>query len=259
MTELSDVQAFIEIAKTLSEPRDLDRLIGDITREMGFDYYAMIHHVDLTAYSSDFQHMEEGSLLALWNYPEAWVQVYHERNIVANDPVLIASQRTSVGFVWEDIGELIKITPLHHAITEDTKRAGLAQGFTVPAHVPGEANGSCNFAVATGKELPRHNLMMAQLIGSFAFQAARDMVRKARKTLPAGTAAKRLGDRQLQCIALMARGKSDWEIGRILGISELTVKRHLALAREHYDVPRRIQVAMRAMYEGQIALSDVLT
>jgi LuxR family quorum-sensing system transcriptional regulator CciR len=258
MTQLSDVHRFIELSKSVREPRDLDSLIADITKEMGFDYYALIHHVDLAAYSSDLDHIEKGELVALWNYPEAWVEEYHTRNIVTNDPVLLASQRTNVGFVWEDMGDLIKITPLHRAITDDTRRAGLAQGFTVPAHIPGETNGSCNFAVRTGKQLPRENLAMAQLVGSFAFQAARTLVEKARRK---GTpsAHKRLGNRQLECIALVARGKSDWEIGQILGISEFTVRRHLMLAKEHYEVASRYQVVTRAMFEGQISISDVLT
>src|SRR3546814_8079377 len=60
---------------------------------------------------------------------------------------------------------------------------------------------------------------------------------------------------QLECIALVARGKSDWEIGKILGISQLTVKRHMLLAREQLNVTKRIQIAMRALFDGQIALS----
>lgn len=258
MSQLADINKFIELSRSVRTPEELDRLILDVTREMGFDHYALIHHVNLNAFAPDLQHMVRGELVALWNYPESWVEVYHEKNIVANDPVLMASQRTNVGFVWEDMGKLIKITPLHRAITDDTRRAGLAQGFTVPAHIPGEANGSCNFAVRTGRNLPRHNLPMAQLVGSFAFQAARAMVEKVRRQgTPVTT--RRLGNRQLECIALLAQGKTDWEIGRILGISELTVRRHLTLAKEHYEVASRVQVVMRAMFEGKISLSDVLT
>jgi LuxR family quorum-sensing system transcriptional regulator CciR len=98
---------------------------------------------------------------------------------------------------------------------------------------------------------------MAQLIGSFAFQTARNLVRVSIQDL-GSTPAQPLSERQLQCVALVARGKSDWEIGKILNISEETVKRHLSLARAHYDVPKRIQVALRAIFEGQIALSDVM-
>jgi LuxR family quorum-sensing system transcriptional regulator CciR len=201
--------------------------------------------------------MEKGELVALSTYPEAWVETYIADNIVANDPVLLASHRTNMGFAWSEIPTLITLTAAHLEIRARTKKAGIDDGFTVPAHVPGEANGSCNFATATGRALPRDNLKMAQLIGGFAFQAARAMA------FNACPAAKRpvkgpLTPRQLECVLFAARGKSDWEIGKILGISPGTVKRHIEAARAHYEVASRMQVVMRALFEGQIALADAL-
>jgi LuxR family quorum-sensing system transcriptional regulator CciR len=97
---------------------------------------------------------------------------------------------------------------------------------------------------------------MAQLVGSFAFQAARTLVAKMRE-LPDRPPVK-LTQRQLECIALVARGKSDWEIGKILGLSEATVTTYVKHARERYDVPTRIQVVLRALYEGSIPFSEIL-
>ncbi|MBB4642642.1 helix-turn-helix transcriptional regulator [Rhizorhapis suberifaciens] len=257
MSHLLDVQQFIEASRKVRNARELEALIAAITLDMGFDYYALVHHVDLRRYNPDLRHMVPGGLIALSNYPEAWVETYQQRNIVTRDPILVASTRTGVGFVWEDMGKFIEITPLHRAITEATRRAGLMQGFTVPAHVPGQTNGTCNFAVGRERALPTANLPLAQLIGSFAFEAARSLVQRTLEKQDRPTKRK-LGNRQLECLALMAQGKSDWEIGRILGISDLTVKRHFKLARELYDVPRSVQVLLRAIHEGQIALSDVL-
>ena len=98
MSWTDDVQHFIEVSKTVSSAGDLERLVSDITREMGFDYFALIHPVDLSAMEASLSHMADGSLVALTNYPEAWVEAYVARNIVANDPVLLASERTSAGF-----------------------------------------------------------------------------------------------------------------------------------------------------------------
>jgi LuxR family quorum-sensing system transcriptional regulator CciR len=254
---LSQVEHFIEKSRVAQSPRELDNLLADITGEMGFDYYALIHHVDLTPMAKDLRHMEDGSLVALTNYPEGWVEAYVARRIVTNDPVLLASQRSNVGFRWADVPKFIVVTPEHREITADTRKAGLEQGYTVPAHVPGEANGSCNFAMRTGRELPEQNLLMAQMVGSFAFQAARAMVRNARRFRPR-VIQKPLTTRQLECLALVARGKSDWEIGRILGISQETVKHHVRMAREHYGVPTRIQAAFRAVFDSKLAISDVV-
>jgi LuxR family quorum-sensing system transcriptional regulator CciR len=162
-----------------------------------------------------------------------------------------------VGFCWSDLPTLIPVTEAHREIRERPLKAGIDDGFTVPAHLPGEANGSCNFAIATGRALPRDNLKMAQLVGGFAFQAARAMV------FNAFPQAKRpikgpLTQRQLECVMFAARGKSDWEIGQILGISQGTVKRHIEDARAHYEVGSRMQVVMRALFEGQIGLVDAL-
>jgi LuxR family transcriptional regulator, quorum-sensing system regulator CciR len=256
MTQLADVEAFIKRSQTLGDPHALDILIDEITHEMGFDFYALIHHVDLTPMNASLSHMRDGSLVALTNYPPEWVEAYVQRNIVADDPVLIASQRSAVGFRWSDTDKIIPFTSNHKAVTHDTRRAGLSDGFTVPAHIPGEANGSCNFAIRAGRSLPEQNLHMAQLIGSFAFQAARTMIHNARaKALPYRP---QLTGRQLECLALVAKGKSDWEIGRILGIGEETVKHHVKLAREAYDVPTRVQATFRALFDGHLSLGDVI-
>ena len=258
MTSFAQVERFIEASKSAASPRELDNLLADITAEMGFDYYALIHHVDLTSMASDLRHMTDGSLVALTNYPEGWVEAYVARNIVANDPVLLASHRSNVGFKWEDVPKFIEVTAEHREITADTRRAGLEQGYTVPAHVPGEANGSCNFAMRNGRALPSKNLLMAQMVGSFAFQAARAMVRNARKIV-VPRERKPLTTRQLECLALVARGKSDWEIGRILGIGSETVKHHVRMAREHYGVATRIQAAFRAVFDSELTISDVIS
>ena len=258
MTQLADVQRFIDESRRVKTAGELENLLAGVTREMGFEYYALIHHVDLSRYSSALEHMDQGNLVALSNYPPAWIEAYIGRNIVANDPVLLASHRTSVGFKWEDVPKLIKITSKHRQITEDTRRAGSADGFTVPAHVPGEANGSCNFAMGVGRPLPEQNLAMAHMIGAYAFQAARSLVLNA-KGMANYAPRVPLSQRQLECTFLVGRGKTDWEIARILGISEETVKRHLKDAREHYDVPKRVQLVIRAVFDGQISLADLLS
>lgn len=256
MTQLSDVQTFIDGSRLASSPAELYELMRVISADMGFDYFALVHHVDLRPFG-----MVEGQgltdeFVALSNYPEAWVDKYIKDDIVSRDPRLLASQRTNVGFGWDQIDQLVSLTPIHREVIEQARLAGIDDGFTVPANVPGELNGSCNFAVGPLRAAPRGNFPMAQLVGSFAFQAARSMVVRSRGlTL---RPAVQLTPRQLECIVLVARGKTDWEIGTILGISEETVKRHISDARARYDVPKRMQVVLRALFDGAVPLSEML-
>lgn len=256
MSALDDVDRFISASRRVRSARELEALVATISGEMGFDYYALIHHVDLAPMNGDLTHMDEGNLLALTNYPPEWVATYVARNIVVNDPVHLASHRTSVGFRWDEVSKLIDVTSAHRHIRDDTLKAGLDQGFTVPANIPGEANGSCSFAMRSGRALPERNLSMAQLIGAYAFQAARDLVLRKRDTLDLKRKAP-LPQRQLECVLLVARGYSDRDIGRRLGITEETVKWYLKEARTAYGVSKRVQLVMHTIYDGQLPLSEV--
>jgi LuxR family quorum-sensing system transcriptional regulator CciR len=84
-------------------------------------------------------------------------------------------------------------------------------------------------------------------VGAFAFEAARRM-RRMREP----NSVVRLTDRQTECVIWAARGKSDWEISQILGISHETVIQHLKRARERYDVGKRTLLAIHALFDGTI-------
>lgn len=257
MTQMSDVQAFIDLSRKVATPDELHTLMHGISRQMGFDYFTLANHVDLRSVGKLQGALMTSEFFALSSYPEAWVEEYIKGDIVNFDPRLLASQRTNVGFGWDQVGELIELLPIHRKIIERAEKAGIGDGFTVPANVPGEMSGSCNFAVDPARLAPRQNFAMAQLVGSFAFQAARNLVIHMRK-IDTGPAV-RLTERQLECIVLVARGKTDWEIGKILGISEETVKQHIADARTRYDVPKRMQVVLRALYDGMVPLSEMIS
>jgi LuxR family quorum-sensing system transcriptional regulator CciR len=68
----------------------------------------------------------------------------------------------------------------------------------------------------------------------------------------------RLTDRQRECVMWAARGKSDWEIARVLGVSEATVGEHLRHAYERYGVSKRTLVTVHALFDGTIGFLDIL-
>jgi DNA-binding NarL/FixJ family response regulator len=67
-----------------------------------------------------------------------------------------------------------------------------------------------------------------------------------------------LTTRQLQCIILAARGKSDWEIGEVLNISKETAHKHVQTAMKRLGVVSRTQLAVRALYDSLIEFSDII-
>lgn len=253
MAQLQDVEAFIAASKRVKSGVELRSLLDDITRELGFDYFALVHHVDLAGYDSGHRHVDAGTLIAVTTYPAEWVEEFIRDDIVENDPILLASHRSATGFSWDETADLIPLTSEQREIRMRAVRAGIIDGYTVPSHVPGEANGSCNFAVSTHRALPSANLLMAQLVGTHAFQAARDLVRRSGTASSATRPA--LTSRQRDCVWLASQGHSDRAIGDLLAISIETVKQHLKEARERLQAGNRAQLVVRAAYHGIIPLT----
>lgn len=222
---------------------DLDSVLVDICGHLGCDYFALSHHVDFLG-SPD-------TGLRVHNYPEDWARWFDARRLGLNDPVHRASQRTASAFVWRDMTRLVTLAPADRQVLARARHHGIGDGLTVPAHVPGDAHGSCSFAWGKGGAPEARALVFAQSIANFAFEAAR------RLHGPPAQPRRRLTDRQRECLLWAARGKTDWEIGRIVGLRHLTVVEHIRNARARYDAATRGLLIVRALFDGTLHFSEI--
>lgn len=245
MTDLSAFQRFLDHIKTAENNDELGESLALACDTMGFQYFALTQHSASTGPQA----------MRLHNYPPAWVGWFDDNQLSVTYPVHRASQVTSLGFNWSTVPSMIKLTRADEEILARARREGIGDGFTVPVHVPGEVSGSCSFAVDPSGEMPERALPFIQLIGAFAFEAARRL-RHVRDILPGKAAV--LTDRQRDCVLWSARGKTAWEVAQILGLSEETVIQHLKLARERYEVPKQALLAVWALFDGLITFEDIL-
>ena len=241
------LDAFVRDASKAQSKSDLEELLAEVSVEMGFSYFALTHHVDYKRAAS--------RAIRIANYPSDWVEFFDEQKLGPMDPVHRASQLTNVGFAWSRLDHLIRLTPRDRQLLELASRQGIGSGFTIPAHVPGESHGSCSFATNADQPLHEAHLPLAQLVGAFAFEAARRVWRVRHVDMHSSP---QLTDRQRECVLWAARGKSDWEIARILGLSHETVIQYLKRARERYGVSKRTVLAVHALFDGTISFNDVL-
>lgn len=235
-----------ELAHEITVATEEERLFAALSQaaeRMGFDHFALAF--DRRGGS------DPGSIL-VHNYPDPWAKVYIGLDLAATDPIRRASERSLTGFQWDRLEQYIPLTRGDRQILAVARENGIGDGYTVPRHLPGEASGTCSFAVAPGAPFPGDMLHAAEILGAIALASARQLVGPVpRKTKPV------LSERQRECVLWTARGKTAGETALILGITEDTVVRHLKLARRRYAVHCRQMLILCALFDGLIGFSDI--
>lgn len=235
------------LSQTILDSLSIDALyeaIDKVAHALGFDRFALSVEVGLGG--------DAGTSVLVHSYPASWADIYVGFNLAATDPVRRAGESSLSGFRWSEISQIIPMTPMEQVTFDTGRKHGMVDGFTVPRHLPGMVTGSCTFVTSTDQGLPEEQLIVADSLGAIAIAQAsrlsgwRKPVTKARLT-----------DRQRDCVLWAARGKTDWEIAQILGISQDTVIQHLKEARERYDARKRASLILYALFEGLISFSDV--
>ncbi|HEX9965076.1 MAG TPA: LuxR family transcriptional regulator [Allosphingosinicella sp.] len=244
---LAVVQDFVTAATTTRTMADLQILIETAVRDLGFDYFAIVHHVLFGR--------PEDEHVRLTNYPLEWIGFLREMAKLT-DPVVRAAERMSSGFKWDQLDSLLNVTAAEADYMRSAARHGICQGYTVPNHVPGETFGSCSFSVGDRKDFPDASISAAQALGSFAFEAARKLVRQRPGEIYLQPAP--LSERQRECLLFVARGKSDSVIADLLAIRPKTVNEHIEAAKRRYSVATRSQLLVRALFRSEICFSEVI-
>lgn len=219
------------------------------TRRLGFDYFAICY--------GQWIGCTRGSSLLIHNCPEPWAKDHlglDKSGLYMNgrDPVRRACDHSFQGFRWHEIDQLIPLTSGDRAALAARLQHGIADGFTIPRHLPGQASASCTFAVGPRSRLPVEMLAIAESVGATAVTAAH-RIAGGDKVISKPV----LSDRQRDCVLLSARGLNADQIADELGIGRETVIHHLRVARVRYDVNCSEALLVCAIADGLFCLADV--
>lgn len=244
---LERIRDFVTAARSLETIADLRGLLSDVVPTFGVKYFLMTHHVD-------FGRPHPGTV-QISNYPVEFVARQRETGGWRDDAVLLACEKTTAGFFWSDVGQLIHLTEQHRRRFVESERWGLVDGFVVPNHIPGEYSGSVHFNVDIDKGFPRYMAAALQSLATYGFEIARQLARESDESTVVYAP---LTTRQIDCLLLSARGKSDTDIAQLLGLSAATVNEHIEGAKRRYCVATRQQAIIRALYNSQFTFAEVL-
>lgn len=222
----------------------LHEALARAAHDMGFDRFALALEIGIG--------IECGASVLLHNYPSMWADVYIGFNLAATDPVRRAAEQSLLGFRWGNLATMLPMTEEEATTFRMGQQHGLVDGYTVPRHLPGSMTGCCTFAIGADKILSTETFVAADMLGAAALAQARQL-----SGWPVRSPDNKLTDRQRECVLWAARGKTDWEIGFILGIGRETVIQHLKDARDRYGTFDRASLILCALFDGVIGFADI--
>lgn len=236
------VQNFIERTSLVVNMTELAKLFDETIQKLGCTHFICLSHVDVFNLPDD--------AVVLSNYPLEWGMYHNEQQYHKNDPIMDTCKERITPFTWSNSSwrSLLSVDKLH--ILNEAAEFDLGEGYTIPIHTGEGYSASCSVVFKPGEVDPQA-LMAIQLMAVYLYEKALKL-----KT-NVSVLRKKPTSRQTECLQMIAIGKSDWAISKILGISENTVKFHVKAILNHYDVATRNQAVIRALFYGDITYMDV--
>ena len=189
-------------------------------------------------------------LINFTRIPQAWLDHYRERKYYEIDPVFEMVQKKTRPFRWDDPCYRESLSAAQNAMLDECGEAGMAGGVAIPIASPGGWAACCALVTAhEGVDPVSHGL--AHSLAVFAHARARRLLGDVRR-------GPRLSERERECLLLAARGKSDWAISEVFGLSERTVHHAIERAKKRYGVATRVQAIVHAIANGEFKAEDTM-
>lgn len=185
-------------------------------------------------------------------YPVSWERHYFERKYDRLDPVLLQAMKGVLPFDWEQIRKDDR--EVRDFFGEAGEFGISDNGLSIPVRGP---TGDLALFSVTSAEMTRREwgLMKAQLLPDLIYLAHllhTEVTERVREAAP--EEARRLTAREKEALSWSARGKTSWETGRILGLSERTVDFYLKNAMFKLGAANKTQAVSKAISMGALTL-----
>lgn len=238
----ADVARVLEFAGEIDEIRQTDTLLDGLK--------ARLAPFGVTSLSVNLMHPPGQSLQPKYLLGERWkrwAQEYVRRGYVHHDASVRMLSARARPFAWSEALDQFRSPEAERVMDACVEFTGCREGFVVPVR---DADGAVLTGTFGGHEIDLSPDARAalHLAGHYFALRGREIVESSDPV-----AACPLSERQVDCLRWVQAGKSDVEIGLLLGISPRTVHNHLEKAKALLNTPKRAVAAFEAWRRGWLA------
>ncbi|MGA2286889.1 autoinducer binding domain-containing protein [Bradyrhizobium sp.] len=241
-----EIFRFIELSNQTKSPELIFELLVEATSSEGFDRVAY----GSVNYRESLRLADYNPQAIMLNYPIEWQKSYFERKDHEIDPILLFSPQMARSFRWNGFAERGLINKRQRAFFGMAEDAGLRNGVSVPIHGAGGKISVLSFASSAAGTDESAKQRHLEVLASQFHIAFLDLSNDD----PMDDDVVLMSDRERDCLSWTAQGKSSWDIGAILNISENTVNFHIKNAMRKLDTSSRTVAVIKAIRQGIIDL-----
>ena len=215
--------------------------VARFTRSLEFETFSAITVVDHTLGNSDF--------ISIDNAPLGFKDAWNDPSLGMRDPVMQHCKRQSVPIVWD------QRTYVNHGageMWEMQARFGYRTGICLALHLPEGRH----FVLGMDRNdpLPSDASQLTRMVADMQLFAVHALDTALRVLLPPEQQLEqpRLTPRELESLRWTMDGKTAWEVGAILSISERTAVLHINNAMHKLGCNNKHQAVLKALRMGLI-------
>ena len=228
---------FFEDASRASSLEQLVESFGACVAAHGF------HRAACVSIATPGQPVQPKTLF-VWGASD-WGERYIDEKLYRGDPTIQAVFSSVEPFSWDEIEGTAVADGV--SVFAKARQGGAVNALVVPVHGPLGEVLAVVLVSETEAVFPREVRQRMHVAASLFATCGLTLME--REVGPAGPGLTR---RETQCVYWIAEGKSDWEIGRILEISDETVAWHVQNAKRKLGVARRVQLPSAAWRRGML-------
>jgi LuxR family quorum sensing-dependent transcriptional regulator len=232
----------IESALGADTPYEVSKGFFDLLSRSGATYLQTRLYRRPVAALTSATHWKAGGVVARFS-PDNWVgSAAFNYVCFENNPLLGAIRESRTRYRFSDFAALDD--PTYGDYWDAMSEAGIGDALCSTSYGPDRVIASLHlgfepaqFAPAEARSIHLAGLLLTERLMEFALPTA---------DLP------RLTDRERDCLAFVADGRTDWEISELMGISESTTRFHLNNARRTLGAVNRAQAVARFAARGML-------
>jgi DNA-binding CsgD family transcriptional regulator len=179
-------------------------------------------------------------------WPAEWGRIYAEANLFPRDPVVALARRRARPFLLTEESALMREDAGAAEVIELTHAFGWAEVLAVPLHGPAGYQGLVALAAFRPVTLDAPARAHIAACAREVHDRCHDAPGFGARVPPAPG----LKPRQVAVLRLVARGLTDKEIGRALGLSPATAHYHVEEAKRALDVRTRAEAVAICALDG---------